>query len=129
MDYFLKAADEAELHSALVAAGILIPAKVPVIEIIDGVPTQSGEVNGFRLADGVALDVIGAIPKPTGNILAVDGVQVPEMTVIEGCHANLIGDLSAEQLAALGDVLLPEPPANPYRVFAPSVLEDPRVQT
>ena len=116
MDYFLKAANEAALHAVLIAAGILIPAKVPVIEVIDGVPTQSGEVNGFRLADGVALDVIGAIPKPTGNILTVDGMEVPEMAPIAGYHANLRGDLSDEQRAALAGLLI-EPPAQPYRVF------------
>lgn len=129
MDYFLKATDYAALHAALIAAGILLPAQVPVIEIIDGVPTQTGAEDGFRLADGIALDVIGTIYKPTGKTLTVDGMEVPEMAPIAGYHANLIGDLSAEQVAALGDVLLPEPPANPYRVFAPSVLEDPRVQT
>ena len=116
MDYFLKAADEAALHSALVGAGILISAQVPVIEIIDGVPTQTGVQDGHALAGGIALDVIGTIYKPTGKTLTVDGMEVPEMAPIAGYHANLRGDLSDEQRAALSDLLI-DPPAQPYRVF------------
>jgi len=118
MDYFLKAADEAELHSALVGAGILITAKVPVIEVIDGVPTQTGVQDGHALAGGVALDVIGTIYKPTGNILTVDGMEVPEMATIPGYHANLRGDLTDEQLQVLADIRLEHTPTNPYRVWA-----------
>ena len=116
MDYFLKASDEAELHAALIAAGVLISAQVPVIEVIDGVPTQTGVQDGHALAGGVALDVIGTIYKPTGNILTVDGMEVPEMAPIPGYHANLRGDLSEEQRAALSGLLI-DPPAQPYRVF------------
>lgn len=129
MDYFLKAAGEAELQAALIAAGLLVETTVPVIEVIDGVPTQTGTQPGHALAVGIALDVIGPIPKPTGKTLTVDGVQVPEMAPIPGFHANIVGELSETQLAALGDVLLPEPPAKPYRVFAPSTLEEPHVPT
>lgn len=118
MNHYLKAADEATLQAALIAAGILVAATVPVIEIIDDVPTQTGEQPGFALAGGFALDTIGTISKPTGRTVTVDGLEVPEMTEIPGCHANLLGDLSDEQRAALGDVLLPTAPANPFRVWA-----------
>lgn len=101
MDYFLKSADEAALIAALLAAGILLE--------IDG---------GHSLADGIALDVIGTIHKPTGAIQTVDGVDVPEMAVVPGWHANLRGELSDTQLAALAPILLEQPPANPFRVWA-----------
>lgn len=116
MDCFLKATDYAALHAALVAAGILIPANVPVIEVIYGVPTQTGVQDGHALAGGVALDVIGTIFKPTGDVLTVDGMEVPEMAPIAGFHANLRGDLSDDQRAALAGLLI-DPPAQPYRVF------------
>lgn len=116
MDYFLKSADESALHAALVAAGVLIAAQVPVIDVIDGVPTQAGMQDGHALAGGVALDVIGTIYKPTGGVLTVDGMEVPEMAPIPGYHANLRGDLSDEQRAALAGLLI-DPPAQPYRVF------------
>ena len=118
MNHFLKAADEATLHAALIAAGILVATTVPVIEIVDDAPTQTGEQPGFALAGGFALDTIGTISKPTGAMLSVDGAEVPEMAAIPGYHANLLGDLSDAQRATLGPVLLGTPPANPFRVWA-----------
>lgn len=99
--YFLKASDEAALRAALIAAGILLE-------------TEDGE----DLADGYCLDVIGRISKPTGQKVTVDGIETDEMQIIDGHHANLLGELSAEQVSALSDVLLPEAPAQPYRVWA-----------
>lgn len=101
MDYFLKSTDEAALVAALLVAGILFE--------VDG---------GHGLADGFALDVIGTIHKPTGAVLTVDGMDVPEMAAVPGWHANLRGELSDTQLAALEPILLEQPPAQPYRVWA-----------
>jgi len=100
-NHYLKAVDAADLRAALLAAGILIA-------------TDDGDL----LADGCALDVIGTIHKPTGETVEVDGVETPVMAPVPGWHANLLADLSGEQLAALADVLLPAPPAQPYRVWA-----------
>lgn len=99
-NHFLKASDEATLRAALIAAGILSEAE-----------------EGDQIAEGFALDVIGVIHKPTGNTVTVDGVEIEETAPVPGWHANLAGDLSAEQLASLAPVLLPEP-VNPYRVWA-----------
>lgn len=117
MDYFLKATSEAELLAELISAQVLLETTFPVTEIIDGVPTQTGELAVQAIADGFALDVIGTIYKATGQMLKVDGMDVPEMGPIEGYHANLRGVLSDTQLAILEEILLPVPPANPYRVF------------
>lgn len=104
MDYFMKAADEAELFSKLQEAEVLVSADDP-----DN--PSSMRLNGF------ALDVIGTISKPTGKTNTVDGMEVPEMAPIPGYHANLRGVLSDTQLAILEPILLPEAPANPFRVW------------
>jgi len=101
MDHYLKAADHAALTTALIAAGILTV-------------TEDGE----QITAGYAIDLIGQISKPTGETLTVDGIETPEMAVVPGYHANLRGDLDDVQTAALGDVLLTVPPAQPYRVWA-----------
>ena len=62
-----------------------------------------------------ALDVVGAIYKPTGNTIpGADGEQLPEMAAIDGFHVNLL----------LIDVDIPEAlaaycttPKTPSRVF------------
>lgn len=105
MDYFLKAATEAELQQKLIEAEVIVPA---------GDPENSASM---RL-NGCALDTIGQISKPTGKTNTVDGMEVPEMATIDGYHANLRGALSDTQLAILEPILLPEAPANPFRVFA-----------
>lgn len=113
MDYFLKAANEAELRAALIDAGILViePAAVNAEnEVI--LPAHE------RVADGLVIDIIGTIYKPTGNTLTVDGMDVPEMAAIPGYHANLRGELFHNQLLTLDPILLPVPPDQPYRVWA-----------
>lgn len=100
-NHYLKAETADALRDALLAAGILVAA-------------DSGDV----LADGAALDVIGTIHKPTGAVQTVDGMEVLEMAAVPGWHANLRGELSDTQLAALEPILLEQPPAQPYRVWA-----------
>lgn len=100
-NHYLKASSAEALRAALIVASILVDAE-----------------EGDMLAEGCALDVIGTIHKLTGATLTVDGVEMPDMAPVPGWHANLLGDLSDAQVAALGEVLLPSPPANPYRVWA-----------
>lgn len=100
-NHFLKAETAEALRAALIAAAIIIA-------------TDDGDL----LAEGCALDVIGTIHKPTGETLTVDGMEVPEMAPVPGWHANLLAELSDEQCGALADVLLPAPPAQPFRVWA-----------
>lgn len=101
MYYFLKAESETELQAALVAAQVIC-----------------SEGDACRVSDGLALDIIGTIIKPTGSMIAVDGLEVPETAPIPGYHANLAGELTDEQKSALADVMLPTAPTNPYRVWA-----------
>lgn len=56
----------------------------------------------------VAVDVVGTIHRPTGNMLADD---VPEMVALPGFHINLsdsVPDLAAYEI---------ERPSNPAQVF------------
>jgi len=97
-DYFLKADSEDALNAALLDAGIY----------------AEGE-EGFTLAAPVALDVIGIIYQPTGDMQEVDGMEMPVMAPIDGYHANLRGNLTAEQVAKLPII---DAPSTPSRVWA-----------
>lgn len=125
-DYFIKTEDEATLKAILILAdvAVLTPESTqttPEFTEEDGtvVPEQSfvfPEV--FSAKEGYALDIIGTISKPTGNVIeGEDGISYPEMTQVAGYHANLRGTLSEEQLTILADVLI-DAPANPARVWA-----------
>ena len=59
-----------------------------------------------------ALDVVGTIYQPTGNIIQGEYGEYPEMAPIPGFHVNFIGEVPE---AALPFAITPE---NPVRVFA-----------
>lgn len=61
-DFYLKFADEAE------ANGVLFDGETPRY---------------------TAIDIIGTIYKPTGNMIATDEGEVPEMAPIDGWHVNV----------------------------------------
>lgn len=77
---------------------------------------QDMEGNPMYVPNGIALDIIGTIYKPTGNMITLEGgFQVEEQLPIDGFHANIRGALTEEQVARLP---LVNPPATPYRVWA-----------
>ena len=88
MDYYLKAASEAALMTALEAVNAVQSYAVK---------NEQGETIETRYvaAPGYNLDVIGTVYKPTGNFIqqTVDDrtVEVPEVTAVPGFHANLRG--------------------------------------
>jgi hypothetical protein len=88
IDIYLKATTRTALVEKLVAAGLMVE---------------------DTLAEGVSLDEIGEISK-IGD--------TDEIKVIAGYHANLrlAADLTDEQIAALGDVVVAAP-KTPYRVW------------
>ena len=103
IDIYLKAADHDSLYSALESAGVV----------------TKGE-NGWHVTDGhkYALDVIGTVYKPTGKVLTTDEGEVPEMSAVDGFHANLrvmVDDkFDAEMLTEMSI----NPPNNPVRGWA-----------
>jgi hypothetical protein len=96
-NYYLKFESQADLEAKLIAVDL-------------------AEVYQDAFTPKATLDVVGIIHKPTGKMLtASDGLKYPEMQAIDGYHANLIADLSDEQIAALP---LIAKPATPHRVWA-----------
>ena len=102
-DYHLRASDATALYDVLEAAGVV----------------TEGD-HGWHVTDAhkYALDVIGAIYKPTGKVLQTDDGEVPEMKPVDGFHANLrvinTNDFDANKIAKI--VL--ETPSNPVRAWA-----------
>ena len=72
-DYFLRFADEAE------ATAVLFDGETP------------------RYA---AIDVIGTIYKPTGEMIDTDEGEAPEMAPVDGWHVNVRHTAEAPELAA-----------------------------
>ena len=96
-DYYLKAADEAEMNAALIAAGLAY------------------EEDGTLFpAPYVFLDVIGPITRVTGY----DEDGEPIVQEYPEWHVNVrCGGLTEEQEAEL-DGLVIVPPETPFRVWA-----------
>jgi hypothetical protein len=88
MDYYLKAASEAALMTALEAVNAVKSVQVK---------NEQGETIETRYvaAPGYNLDLVGTVYKPTGNMIqqTVDGrvTEVPEVTALPGFHENLRG--------------------------------------
>jgi hypothetical protein len=115
-NYYLKTNDEASLWEALEAVNLAVKDYDPE-DPLNQQPEELDEswqptgAYDWRFT-GIALDIIGTIWKPTGNMLTDDeGMEYPEMAAIDGYHANLIAD-SAEGLPTI------EAPATPYRIWA-----------
>ena len=103
MDIYLKAKSEAALYEALEAAGVV----------------TKGE-DGWRVTDGhrYALDVIGAVYKPTGEVIEEDGVAAPVMKAVPGFHANLrVINASNFDANMLNEIAI-NVPTNPARGWA-----------
>lgn len=63
--------------------------------------------------DGVNIDIVGTIYKPTGVMLTgEEGMKYPEMAPLDGFHVNWLGELPA----ALAQYAVT--PVTPSRVFA-----------
>jgi hypothetical protein len=103
MDYYLRTTDATALYKALEAAGIV----------------AQGE-DGWHVTDGhkYALDVIGTIYKPTGEMTLVDGIETPVMAKVDGFHANLrVIDASSFDADTIADIVI-NAPRNPARGWA-----------
>jgi hypothetical protein len=88
-DYFLKFADEAEANAAL---------------FTEQTNVQDDVVETVLVPKYAAVDVVGVIYKPTGNVLTTDEGEVPEMAPLDGWHVNVRHTDEVPQLA-------------PYQVF------------
>lgn len=87
-DYFLKFADEAEAKSAL---------------FTEQTNVQDDVVETVLVPKYAAVDVVGVIYKPTGNVLPAEdgsGEAVDEMAPLDGWHVNVRHTDEAPELEA-----------------------------
>ena len=100
-DYFLKFADEAEAEAALFTEQTLV---------------QGDVVETVLVPKYAAVDVVGVIYKPTGNVLPAEdesGDAVDEMAPIDGWHVNVRHTDEVPELEAFRVF-----PATPSRMWA-----------
>ena len=97
-DYFLKFTDEAEANAAL---------------FTEQTNVQGDVVETVLVPKYAAVDVIGVIYKPTGNVLKTDEGEVPEMAPLDGWHVNVRHTDEAPELEAFRVF-----PATPSRAWA-----------
>ena len=98
IDLYLKAASQAAMTTALLAAGFL----------------QDAE-SGTLYHDGTALDVIGTIYAPSGEVAMVEEEEMPVMAPLPGWHVN-VRTTDPELAEALTALRLY--PTTPARVWA-----------
>jgi hypothetical protein len=61
---------------------------------------QGDIVETVKVPRYAAVDVIGVIYKPTGNLLQIEEGEVPEMAPVKGWHANVRHTDEAPELVA-----------------------------
>ena len=84
-DFYLRFADQAEADSVL---------------FDEQTNVQGDVVETVKVPKYAAVDVIGTIWKPTGNMLTTDEGEVPEMAPLEGWHVNVRHTAEAPELDA-----------------------------
>ena len=84
-DYFLKFADQAEADSVL---------------FDEQTNVQGDVVETVKVPKYAAIDVIGTIYKPTGEMITTDEGEMPEMAPVDGWHVNVRHKAEAPDLAA-----------------------------
>jgi hypothetical protein len=84
-DTFLKFTDEAEANAALYD---------------EQTNVQGDVVETVLVPKYAAIDVIGTIYKPTGEMIQTDEGEVPEMAPLDGWHVNVRHTAEAPELDA-----------------------------
>ena len=97
-DYFLKFNDEAEANAAL---------------FTEQTNVQDDVVETVLVPKYAAVDVVGTIYKPTGEMIQTDEGEVPEMAPLDGWHVNVRHTDEAPELEAFRVF-----PATPSRMWA-----------
>ena len=119
-DFYLSLASEADMPTALAAFY-----KQDYTTIVDpDTGEESTQIEGdpylVAFTPDYAIDVVGVIQKPTGNMLTdAEGNEYPEMAPVPGWHINirLMGDAVRDTVEAL-DATYGVTPATPERVWA-----------
>jgi hypothetical protein len=119
-DFFIKLNSEADMPTAL-AAFYRQDTQITVDdETGEETVTNVGEPYFVQNTHDYAMDIVGVIHRPTGNMLTdAEGNEYPEMAPLDGWHINirLIGDKMRDIVEAI-DAQYGVTPNTPARVWA-----------
>ena len=76
------------------------PAEADAVLFDEQTNVQDDIVETVKVPKYAAIDVIGLIYKPTGEMITTDEGEVPEMAPLEGWHVNVRHNAEAPELAA-----------------------------
>jgi len=117
-DFYIKLNSEADLPTVFSAFY-----KQDYVTVVDeeGNETQTPEGDPYLVTHthDYAIDLVGVIYEPTGNMLTDDeGNEYPETAPVDGWHVNvrLVGDARREDVEAI-DAVYGLIPNSPSRVF------------
>ena len=118
-DFYIKLNSEADLPTAFSA--FYKQDYVTVVDEETGESTQTPEDEPYLVTHthDYAIDLVGVIYEPTGDMLTDDeGNEYPETAPIDGWHVNvrLVGDARREDVESI-DVTYGVTPNSPSRVF------------
>ena len=118
-DFYIKLPSEADLPTAF--AAFYKQDYVTVVDEETGESTQTPDGDAYLVTHShdYAIDLVGIIHEPTGNMLTDDeGNEYPETAPVDGWHVNvrLVGDGRREDVEAI-DALYGVVPNSPSRVF------------
>ena len=118
-DFYIKLPSEADLPTAFAAFYQQDYVTVVDEETGESTQTQDGDAYLVTHSHDYAIDLVGIIHEPTGNMLTDDeGNEYPETAPVDGWHVNvrLVGDGRREDVEAI-DALYGVVPNSPSRVF------------
>ena len=118
-DFYIKLNSEADLPTAF--AAFYKQDYVTVVDEETGESTQTPDGDPYLVmhTHDYAIDLVGIIHEPTGNMLTDDeGNEYPETAPVDGWHVNvrLVGDGRREDAEAI-DAAYGLIPNSPSRVF------------
>jgi len=76
------------------------PAEADAVLFDEQTNVDGDVVETVKVPKYAAIDVIGVIYKPTGEMVTTDEGEVPEMAPVEGWHVNVRHNAEAPELAA-----------------------------
>lgn len=119
-DFYLKLSSEADIPTVLSAFYKQDTTSEFDPETEEEIVTNVGDPYFVQNSPDYAIDLVGIIHKPTGNILTdAEGIKYPEMAPLDGYHINirLNSNKRREDVEALSDYFVDPEPTTPSRVW------------
>lgn len=120
-DFYLKLSSEESVPTVLSAFYKQDTTSEFDPETEEEIVTNVGDPYFVQNSPDYAIDLVGIIYKPTGNILTdAEGIEYPEMAPLDGYHINirLNGEKRREDVEALSDYFVDPEPTTPSRVWS-----------